>query len=227
VLTELKIITVAARGSPLSRVQCVEVLDELRRFHPYIEFKIEYVNTTGDKDRVTSLKTLDKSCDFFTKEIDEIILNEQARIAIHSAKDLPDPLAEGLTVIALTKGVDPSDSLVLPEGINLDQLPIGAKIATSSIRREEMIREICPHARIVDIRGNIEERIAKMQRGEVDGVIIAEAALIRLKLHHLNRVKLKGPTAALQGQLAVVASVNDVEMDQLFEVLDVRREKAH
>src|SRR5690348_13038820 len=98
-------ISVAARGSPLSKVQCEEILKEIREFQPNIEFSLSYIDTVGDKDRQTSLRALEKT-NFFTKEIDEHLLSGKSRIAIHSAKDLPDPLATGLIMIALTKGVD-------------------------------------------------------------------------------------------------------------------------
>lgn len=210
-----RFIKVGARNSPLSKRQVEEVYRELTSFFPEIVFETLYVKTMGDKDRVTSLRTLDKT-DFFTREIDGMTLKGECRIGIHSAKDLPDPLAHGLELIALTKGVDSSDSLVFRPGEGLKK---GSKIATSSFRREQSVLDLENEVQFVDIRGTIEERLAKLDRGEVDGVVIAEAALIRLGLTHLNRITLPGETAPLQGRLAIVARQNDEEMRILFACL--------
>ncbi len=212
-------IEVGARGSPLSRVQIEEVLGELRSFHPEIDFQEVFVQTTGDKDLKTSLRTLDKT-DFFTKEIDALQLSGGCRISIHSAKDLPEPLPRGLVMAALTQGVDPSDVLVLREGTALETLPPGARIGTSSLRREKNIRELRADLICVDIRGTIGMRLALLDQGEVDGLVMAEAALIRLQLTHLNRVLLPGDGAPLQGQLVVLAREEDKEMLELFAPID-------
>jgi hydroxymethylbilane synthase len=214
-------IHVAARSSPLSQIQVQEVLDELRRVHPEIEFETTLVESHGDKDQATSLRAMEKT-NFFTKEIDELILNESCRIGIHSAKDLPHPLPEGLSVLALTKGLDPADVLVMRPKVSIETLPEGAIIATSSERRENALRELRSDFHFVDLRGIISQRLAKLDTGEVDGVIIAEAALIRLGLTHLNRVKIPGETAEGQGQLAVVGRTEDDQMRELFTCLDSR-----
>lgn len=213
----LQSIEVGARDSPLSRCQVKEIYEALRIHYPDIVFNTIYVKTTGDHDQTTSLRTLDKT-DFFTREIDQMLLEGKCRIAIHSAKDLPDPLSEGLEIVALTKSIDPSDSLVLREGESHFKEAI---IATSSLRREEMVKKIIPDARFVDIRGNIGERLAKLEKGEIDGVVVAEAALIRLGLTHLYRVGLPGETASLQGRLAVVARVGDFEVRHFFAFFDL------
>ena len=122
------------------------------------------METTGDKDQKTSLRTLEKT-DFFTKEIDELQLAGGCRISIHSAKDLPDPLPKGLTMVALTQGVDPSDSLVLRENETIESLPHGAKMGTSSARREKNIRDLRSDFICVDVRGNIQARLALLDQG--------------------------------------------------------------
>ena len=106
------IIQVGARGSKLSKKQTEEVLSEISVFYPGISFELKLIETIGDKDLKTPLSSMGKT-DFFTKEVDECLINKGCRIAIHSAKDLPDPLAEGLQIIALTKGKSPIDSLVI------------------------------------------------------------------------------------------------------------------
>lgn len=219
-----KVISVGARQSPLSKVQVEEVLKELQKKQPDVTFQPHYVLSTGDKDQKTSLRSLNKT-DFFTKEVDAMVLKRQCRVGIHSAKDLPDPLPQGLYLAALTRGLDSSDSLVTRTGMTWDKLPRGALIATSSVRREEAIRNMRSDFTFTDIRGIIGQRLAKLESGEVDGVVIAEAALIRLNLTHLTRIKIPGDTVAHQGQLAVIAREEDLEMRNLFSSIDCREKK--
>ncbi len=179
-----------ARNSPLSRAQVEEIRREFG-----LDFEVVWVSTVGDRDRATSLRGLEKT-DFFTRELDELLLRGEIDIAIHSAKALPDPLPAGLRIAALSQGVDPRDCLVYREPVRV--------VATSSERREEAVRRLFPECRFVDLRGWIHERLMKWERGEVDGVVLAEAALIRLGLTHLPRLFLPGDTAPLQGKLAIV-----------------------
>ena len=185
----------------------------IRRAHPDVLFRPIFMETLGDRDKLTSLRTLGRTSDFFTREIDQMLLKGECRIAIHSAKDLPDPLTQGISIVAITKGVDSSDVLVLRQG---ETFPKAGMVATSSARREECVRQLFPEAQFVDIRGNIQERLDKLTESTIDGVVIAEAALIRLQLTHLNRIRLPGETAHLQGRLAVTARAGDLEMARLF-----------
>jgi len=213
------IISVGARSSSLSKAQVEEVLTLIQQFHPTIRFSSLWLKTTGDNDLKTSLRTLEKT-DFFTKEIDSAVLEGRCRVGIHSAKDLPEPLTSGLALAALTKGVDPSDSLVFRDGQTLESLPQGALIATSSLRREEMVSHFRSDLRFVDVRGDIDSRLAKLNRHEFDGLVVAEAALIRLKKTHLNRILLKGETTPFQGRLAVITKEVDEEMMLLFSCIN-------
>lgn len=183
---------VGARSSPLSRAQVEEIREEFE-----FSFEVVWVETTGDLDKTTSLRSLEKT-DFFTRELDQMLLEGKIDLAIHSAKDLPEPLPKGLKIAAISKGVDPRDSLVIKK----EPLQV---VATSSARREEAVRQLYPHCTFVDLRGTIHERLEK----EVDGVVVAEAALIRLGLTHLKRVFLSGPTAPMQGKLAIVCRENE------------------
>jgi hydroxymethylbilane synthase len=214
-------ITVASRASPLARTQVQEVLAEIRKAHPNIEFSCIYQKTFGDIDRLTSLRSLDKT-DFFTRELDRMLLANECRIAIHAAKDLPEPIPNGLEVIAITRGIDSSDVLVLRQGESLASLQSRALIATSSERREEAVKALWSDVSFVDVRGTIEERLQKLHDKTADGVVVAEAALIRLGLTHLNRIKLPGETTPLQGKLAVVCRTGDIEMIELFGCIDSR-----
>ena len=203
-------IKIGARDSLLSRKQVEEVFSELDCAYEPI-----WVKTHGDLDRTQSLRALDKT-DFFTRELDEMLLKGEVNVTIHSAKDLPEPLHEGLEVIALTRGIDPSDSLVLREN---DSLRPGMVIGTSSNKREEMVSQLQEGLEFADIRGTIRERLDRLYERKVDGVVIAEAALLRLGLIHLNRIRLPGETAPLQGRLAVVARKDDEQMRFLFSTV--------
>jgi len=220
-LPEERTLIVGARQSPLSQAQVREVYHEIHQKHPSIIFHCVFVDTHGDKDLSTSLRDLGKT-DFFTREIDEMLLSGKCRIAIHSAKDLPDPLVKGVEMVALTRGLDSSDVLVLREGKSLETLPAGALIGVSSDRREEAIKKIRSDLAFVDIRGTIGQRLSRLAEGSLDGIVTAEAALIRLGLTHLNRIKLDGCTTEFQGQLAVLARSGDRKMQSLFASIDVR-----
>lgn len=214
-------IRVAGRTSPLSLRQIDEVLTELQTWRCDIEFEVHPVETYGDRDQSTSLRLLENT-DFFTREVDALVLQGLCQVAIHSAKDMPSILPEGLAIAAITKGVDPADSLVMRSGMSFDTLPPGARIATSSIRREAALRELRPDFTFCDLRGTIHKRLALLDTAKIEGVIIAEAALIRLQMTHLNRFRLSIPTAKGQGQLAVVARCEDEAMLNLFRFIDSR-----
>ncbi len=215
-----EVIVAGARSSLLSRKQLEEVLGELRCFHPQIVLEPLFVDTLGDSDQKTSLRTLEKT-DFFTRELDLLVLQGQCRIAIHSAKDLPEPLPKGLALVAMTKGLDPADALVLRAGGSLDTLPVLARIGSSSARRDAMVKTLLPTARFIDIRGTIETRLAQLDAGQYDAIVMAEAALIRLGLSHRTRIRLPGKAAPFQGRLAIIAKEHDEEMKQLFGCLHV------
>ena len=147
------------------------------------------------------MRALDKT-DFFTREVDSLVLAGVADIAIHSAKDLPDPLPPGLKCIAISKGVDSRDVLVLRPGESLFE---NARIGSSSDRRDTVVKSLFPNVICHDIRGTIESRLDQLFSGKYDGIVMAEAALIRLNLTHHNRIYLPGDTAPLQGKLAITA----------------------
>jgi len=206
------LILTGSRASPLAQAQFDEIQKEVGCLLPV------WVKTVGDFDRTTSLRGLGKT-DFFTKEIDEMVLSSKVRIAIHSAKDLPNPLPKGLRLVALTKGLDPRDSLVFRQEESLNSLALGSLIATSSQRREDVVKALRSDFSFTDLRGTIQERLLLLDTKKVDGLVVAEAALIRLKLTHLSRLILEGETTPMQGRLAVLARENDLEMRDFFAAL--------
>lgn len=203
----VKTLKVGARDSLLSRKQVEEVFAQLDCAYEAI-----WMKTQGDLDLKQSLRHLDRT-NFFTKELDEALLRGEVDVTIHSAKDLPDPLPEGLEIVALTKGIDSADALVLREGESLCE---GMVIGTSSQRREEVVAQLQEGLLFADIRGSIRQRLDSLYQHKIDGVVIAEAALIRLGLTNINRIRLEGETAPLQGRLAVLARTGDEKMRQLF-----------
>ncbi|MBJ7449378.1 MAG: hydroxymethylbilane synthase [Parachlamydiales bacterium] len=211
---------VGARSSKLSKIQVAEVFDELKQF-----FQVDYIpmwlETQGDKDQKTSLRSLHK-CNFFTKEVDEALLNRDCRIGIHSAKDLPDPLPKGIVMVALTRGVDSSDSLVFRDGDTIESLKSGSTIATSSKKREENVKLLRSDLQFCDVRGAVDTRLEQLDNKLFDGLVVAEAAMIRLNQTHWNRIRLPGTTTEFQGQLAILARADDREMQQLFSFIDSR-----
>ncbi len=211
---------IGARDSRLSKVQLEEVFNALKHYHPHIQVERYYMDTIGDRDQKKSLRTLERT-DFFTRDIDQWVLQGNGRVGVHSAKDLPQELCSGLALFCLTAGIDSSDVLVMQPGLTLQTLPQGACIATSSQRREENVRQMRSDLQFCDIRGTIEQRLAHLTQTEIAGVVIAKAALIRLGLTNCNHITIPGPTASGQGQLAVVGRKDESTLQALFQCLDV------
>lgn len=217
---------IGTRRSPLALKQAEELLCALKAFYPDINAEIAGIDTYGDKDRTTPIPEIEGT-DFFTKEIDEALLKSEIDFAVHSAKDLPDNLREGLIIAAITASVDPYDVLVSKSGLKLNQLPYGAKIGTSSIRRKEQLKKFRSDFQIVNIRGNIEERLKLLDASDLAAIVIAAAGLIRLDLE--NRITQRIPFEILkphplQGALTIVTRENDKEIIGLFSKLDTRKE---
>lgn len=212
-------IKVGARGSKLSLKQVEEAMGEIGE-----SYELVTIETRGDRDLKSSLGPMDKT-DFFTQEIDRCVLRGECDVGIHSAKDLPEPLPKGLMMVALTRGVDPSDSLVLPEKETLSSLRKGAFIGSSSPRRDKVVKGLRPDLFCREVRGPVDRRLEMLDQGEIDGLVVAEAALIRLGLTERNRITLPGKVAPLQGQLAVIARSGDEAMKKFFQPMDTRRKK--
>lgn len=211
-------VRLVTRNSPLAIKQVEEVLESL----PAFPFELIRTDSFGDKHKEMSL--LDGVPeDFFTRELDTALLNKEADVAVHSAKDLPYPLPEGHVLAALTKGLDPSDSLVSRDGLKLHELPSGARVGLSSPTRRKSINDLRPDIEIVSIRGTIAERLDSISRGDVDAVVVATCALIRLGLIEKASEKLSFETHPLQGKLAVVVRKQSPALRRLFYPIDARK----
>ncbi len=171
------ILRIGIRPSPLALKQA----EEIRNIFPAAQFEIVLIKTIGDRDKVTALSDVEGS-DFFTKEIDNALLAGEIDLAVHSSKDLPDILPQGLKVLFETAPLSLFDALVSRGNLKLIELPKGYRIGSSSLRRKTQIQSIRKDLEIVDIRGTIEERLAFIDSGKIDALIVAHAALIRLGL---------------------------------------------
>ena len=224
-MTVEKTIRIGTRTSPLARVQVKEILRALSRVQPGIRVRIIGLDTVGDKDKKTPISEMEGT-DFFTKEIDETLLCGKIDCAVHSAKDLPDVIPEGIKVAAFTKSLDPCDVLVSRNGLKLRDLPRGARIGTSSERRKKQLLSYRPDLRLVDIRGTMQERLDKLGAENLDAIVIAGAGLIRLGLgHHITErisFKILQPHS-LQGSLAVTVRTGNKEMSDLFLKLNGKK----
>lgn len=213
---------VGTRKSPLALKQTEEILGYLREFYSGFKAGIISIDTYGDKDKTTPISDMEGT-DFFTREIDEALLKGEIDFAVHSAKDLPDKISEGLAIAAITKSKDPYDALVSKSNLKLGELRIGAKIGASSLRRKMQLKKYRNDFNIVDIRGSIEERLNKLDNNGLDAIIVASCALIRLGLE--NRISQRIPFKILnphhlQGALAIVVKENKKELIDLLKVLD-------
>lgn len=210
-----------SRASKLALVQMDEVRSLLKKKGVKISFNLKTYSTRGDKNKTVSLTT-SPADDFFTDTLDAALLNNEIDVAIHSAKDLPQTLRGGLSIFALTRGLDETDAFIGKTAF--DRLPAGSKVATSSLLRQQQVKALNPQIETVDIRGTIEERIQKMRDGYCDGLVVATAALKRLGLEKHIRDIMPWEAAPLQGQLAVVGRTEDTALEKLFIPIDVRRD---
>lgn len=211
---------IGCRRSPLALKQAVEIVEKLNFFYPAANYEVAGIDTYGDKDKTTPISEIEGT-DFFTREIEEALLDGRIDFAVHSAKDMPDELPKGLTVAAMTRQIDPYDALVSRDNLTIDQLPLNARIGSSSLRRKAQLKKYRSDLQIIDIRGNIDERLEKLD--ELDAVIVAACALIRLGLEGriAQRIPLDILTPhPLQGALAIEVREGDSELIKMLKVLD-------
>lgn len=175
-------VVIGSRKSQLALVQTYWVKKQLETHFPEVEFEVEKMSTQGDKILDVALAKIgDKG--LFTKELELGLINQEIDFAVHSLKDLPTNLPEGLMLGCVTERVNPADALVVNQknqDKQLETLPEGAVIGTSSLRRLAQLRHHFPHLVFKDVRGNVNTRLAKLDAGEYDGIILAVAGLERL-----------------------------------------------
>ena len=216
-----KVIKVGTRGSDLALRQTEEVLDALRPIHPDLDFQVVTVRTQGDANPDKPLAGM--GLGIFVKEIERLLIGGDLDMAVHSLKDLPTVLPEGLVLGALLKRQDPRDVLVNRWNCRLGDLPQGARIGTSSPRRRAQLQNLCPQVTVLPIRGNVDTRLRKAQGEEYDGAVLAAAGLIRLGLtehvaEYLSAQRFVPPPG--QGVLAVEVRADDYSMVDLLRPID-------
>jgi len=214
---------IATRGSALARWQAEHVAAALRGAHPDLDIELVLVQTTGDGTSapLSSISTIG----LFTREVDRAVLDERADAAVHSLKDLPTVSTHGLHIAAIPRREDPRDAFVPAPGIagRIADLPAGARIGTSSLRRRALLLEQRPDLLVLELRGNVDTRIAKLTAHELDGGVLAYAGLRRLGRADVAGEVLDALTwlpAPGQGALAVVARADDVRTSRFVSVLD-------
>jgi hydroxymethylbilane synthase len=178
-MTPEQTVLLGTRGSRLALAQAEACAEKLRAAGPGVEIRV--IKTTSDHHPETPLSVIDRR-DVFTRQLDEALLGEEIDFAVHSLKDVPTELPEGIVLAAITERRDPSDVLVSQERYDVDTLPRGAVVATSSLRRRAQLLHRRPDLRIVEIRGNVDTRIRKMREGQADALVLARAGLDRLGL---------------------------------------------
>jgi len=215
-------IIIGSRKSKLALFQAQEIIDALRAVYPRLSFEITTVKTSGDRDRKTSLKVLGGK-GIFVKELEEALLRREIDIAVHSLKDMPTDIPVGLKLAAVTRRLDPRDVLVSASGVGLSQLPPGSSIGTGSQRRTVQLMNCRRDITVTDMRGNIDTRLRKCYCGEVDSVLMAAAALLRMKLE--DRVTEYLATdefvpAVGQGALGIEVRDNDKQILEIVAPLN-------
>ncbi len=177
-------IVIGSRGSPLALAQTNSIADRLRRLQPALAVAVKVIKTTGDRFATSPLTTLaGDTKGLFVKEIEEELLAGSIDLAVHSLKDVPTDLPTGLCLGAIPEREEPWDALVCEDLISsLSELPRGAKVGTSSLRRRLQLLARRPDLEIVPVRGNIDTRIRKLREGQLDGIVLAAAGLCRLNL---------------------------------------------
>ncbi|MFC1985163.1 hydroxymethylbilane synthase [Chloroflexota bacterium] len=214
-------IVVGSRGSKLALIQAEAVATKLRDANPETEVIISRIITKGDRNRHVQLDRM-AGIGGFVKELEEALLDGRIDLAVHSLKDMPTQISQGLCLIAVTERLDPRDALV-SRGHRLAELAPGSRIGTGSLRRAVQLRTCRPDLTVCSIRGNVDTRLRKVASGEFAGVILAAAAMKRLGWE--DRISEYLPlehflSAVGQGVLAVEARLDDREIAKIVASLN-------
>ena len=214
-------IVIGTRASKLALWQSHHIRDRLLGLDPSLDISLERISTRGDEVQDRPLAAIGRNS-LFVAEIEDALRSGRIRIAVHSAKDLPSTLPAEFAIVAFTTRADPRDVLVSKHG-TLMQLPQGARVGTSSPRRACQLKAIRPDIVCLDIRGNVDTRLAKLERGDYDAIVLAAAGLDRLGWSHVATERLEPDVmlpAVAQGILAVEARADDAAMATLCATLE-------
>ncbi|MDA8235235.1 MAG: hydroxymethylbilane synthase [Clostridia bacterium] len=217
-------IIIGTRDSALALWQTHWVVENLQRLNPQYSFKVIEMKTQGDKILDVALAKIgDKG--LFTKELEVAMLNKETDLAVHSMKDLPTKLPDGLIIGAICEREEPGDVLISRDGKKLDELPQGARVGTSSLRRRAQLKKYRPDIQIEDLRGNLNTRMNKLETQNLDAIILAAAGVVRLGW--ADRITQRIPyevslPAVGQGSVGIEIRANDPEVAALVKTLEHR-----
>lgn len=217
----LSVIRIATRKSPLALWQAEHVASLLIKAHPGLRTELVAMTTRGDHMLDSPLSKVGGK-GLFVKELEQRMLEGDADIAVHSMKDVPVEFPEGLHLAAILKREDPRDALVSSLYSSFQALPAHAKIGTSSLRRQCQIKALLPDCEILNLRGNVNTRLAKLDAGEYDAIVLASAGLIRLGMQ--DRISEALPVgislpAIGQGAIGIECRVDDEPVNALLNAL--------
>jgi hydroxymethylbilane synthase len=218
----MKPIRIATRKSPLALWQTEHVAALLRAAHPGIEVSLVPMSTRGDDVLDRSLAAIGGK-GLFLKELELAMLRGEADCAVHSLKDVPMELDAPFVLPAILERADPADAFISNLHASLDALPQGARVGTSSLRRQAQLRARRPDLQLLDLRGNVNTRLAKLDAGDYDAIVLACAGLQRLGFHDRIGVRLAAPEwlpAPAQGAIAIECRAGDARMQEMFSALD-------
>ena len=217
-----KELRIGTRGSQLALFQANWVKEKLAQAHPHLKVTLIKIKTTGDKIQDAPLAKIGGK-GLFVKEIEEALIQKRIDLAVHSIKDVPTELPEGLYLSVITKREDPRDVFISKDGIKLKDLPRGARIGTSSLRRQAQLLHFRDDFVIVPLRGNLDTRLKKLKTLNLDGIVLALAGVRRLGLE--ERITEVIPTeislpAIGQGALGIETRKGDEEVEETTRFLN-------
>lgn len=218
----MPVLRLATRASALALVQARLAAGVIRAAHPEVTVELVEVTTRGDRDQATPLRAMGGE-GVFVAAVRDAVRDGRADIAVHSLKDMPSAAVSALVIGAMLERADPRDAFVGRGGRRLRDLPAGARIGTSATRRAAILRAMRPDLGIAEIRGNVDTRLAKVERGEYDGAILAAAGLLRLgRLNEATEIYeaqafLPSPG---QGVIALECRADDAATRTLLEAID-------
>ncbi|KRG56725.1 hydroxymethylbilane synthase [Stenotrophomonas nitritireducens] len=218
----MNMLRIATRKSPLALWQSEHVAARLRHAHPGLSVELVPMSTRGDEVLDRSLAAIGGK-GLFLKELELAMLRGEADCAVHSLKDVPMELDAPFALPAILERADPADAFVSNRYATLDALPHGAVVGTSSLRRQAQLRALRPDLQSRDLRGNVNTRLAKLDAGDYDAIILACAGLERLELGGRIRDRLRAPQwlpAPAQAAVAVECRADAAGVIALLEVLD-------
>lgn len=215
-------VRIATRKSPLALWQAEEVARQLKQRNPQLEIELVKIMSKGDKFLDAPLAKVGGK-GLFVKELEQSMLDGEADIAVHSMKDVPMVFPEGLHLPVIMQREDPTDAFVSNNYSSLQDLPANARIGSSSLRRQLQIKEQMPEAEMLNLRGNVNSRLQKLDDGQFDAIILATAGLLRLEMQERIRSRIP-PEQSLpsvgQGAVGIECRVGDERIESLIAPLN-------